>query len=112
MRWWIVVVVFAACGPPRSAPDALPSCWSLDCPTDPGARVCGTCKDWTDDHECPPGFVCARTLECVHGPRNITDGGPTDAHVGPDADPFPDADVSPDARRYDWSTCDDDGGTI
>jgi hypothetical protein len=100
------VGLLCACGTPSSAPDALSSCWSLDCPSDPGAHLCGTCKH--GDIECPPGYVCDCLRECAKGPR-LPDGGP--ACLGIDASSNPvDADLSPDAQHYDWSGCDPGSG--
>ncbi len=103
MRLALVVCLLAAC----SAPDADESCWSRECPSDPGATTCGTCKHWAHDTECPPGFVCNCHLVCAAGPRTPDGGG----SCLTDASPIePDADLSPDAQHYDWSVCDPQGG--
>jgi len=92
-------IALAACeeAPPPLGPSGLPYCWIHDCPTDPGAEVCGTCVHPGMDTECPPGFVCSCTTECVKGPRSY-DGGSCSADAG----------VSdlPDARLYEWPDCD------
>lgn len=101
------MVLLAACGAPREATDAAsgppwfddggtPYCWNYTCPTDPDASVCGRCKDH-NDLECPPGFVCSCSSDCVKGPRSY-DGGlcPPDAGGGP---------PTPDAMLYEWPVC-------